>query len=235
MPIANDPNRFSDGTNSIAPGFQAASETDGEPVKQTCFKAQFAISPVIQSLSAIYGSYGSYFNKIYKAFSTGNTPLEVNFKAPDIRTEVRSIKGAGNATIKWAGYSEVGEASMSFYNYLSLDTYNLFYLWSLAAGGLILNPANTIEIDTGSARLAPDASSTYGGNGLGGVNYKTNVVVSQYYTTGTGNERAFNKWLLQGVFPASVSINDLNNAGDGDPVMTSVGFSVDLCVPMPLL
>lgn len=217
------------GNVNLIASLGANNETDYEPVKDTCFKASFNLAQLVPSLAAQNDNYKNYLTKIAAQLSTSQGPFEVNFKPPEINSEVRTIKGQGNASIRYSGWTEYGPATMSFYNYLTQDTYSLFYMWAAAAGGLLLTNNSNVSVDvrTSGARFVPSGVNP-------AFNYKTNVLVSQYYMSGAKVETAFNVWMLQGVWPSAVSVAALNNAGDGEAVLTSVTFAVDICLPQPI-
>src|SRR4029077_1522866 len=102
--------------------------------------------------------------------------------------------------------------------------------WASITGALYLQHQDT-QIQSGAppgALPVPDFAADQSGGG-----YKVNGTVSTYHTldTAAGDATENNRWILQGIFPVSVSAGDLNHADDGEAILTNVNFSVDLALP----
>jgi len=64
--------------------------------------------------------------------------------------------------------------------------------------------------------------------------YKVNGIISQYYTqsTASGDEVEYARWVLEGMWPASVTTTGFDLSTDqGSMLMTSIEFAVDLALP----
>jgi hypothetical protein len=201
-----------------------------EPIKKNQYRLLLQITNILTVLENQYKEDADYLETI-KTSMVGNLyPIEITFTPPTIQVETRRTKGTGNVEVKYGGWVTYGDAQATFHNFIGLDTYKFFYRWAAMAGALFMQRNNdVIQIVSPTAALpvpdlAPDATS-------GG--YKVNATVSTYHTldTSVGDETENARWILQGVFPTSVSPGDYNHADDGEPVLTTVNFSVDMALP----
>jgi hypothetical protein len=200
-----------------------------EPVKKNQYRLLLQISNLIGVLRNQFGEDSGYLQTIKTAMTGNAYPIEISFTPPAIQVEQRKVRGKGNVETKYGGYINYGNAEATFHNFIDLDTYKFFYRWASISGGLYLQHADTqIQNNWATQPLSvPDfAADSYGG-------YKVNGTVSTYHTndTAVGDETKNNCWILQGIFPATVSAGDFNHADDGEAVLTNVSFSIDLALP----
>lgn len=222
---------FIDSTNVIL----SSGSRGYEPIKKNYFKAFFNIQELVGRLDP-QGAASAYYAKIKSALTHSTVlPLEVKFVPPTVSTETEHIY-INNQCFNYAGWVSFGPAQMSFYNWIQLDTYHLFYIWAMMCGGITVNET---EFPTVSNSVQPLLADYQESGSMGG--YKTNVVVGQFVTENTlsGNsitttETAINQWNLVGCYPQSVAVDELDNTNDGDFVLTNVSFNVDLCTPFLL-
>lgn len=233
----------------VAKGGVTSTSQIVEPVKQNCFRLRIWCQSLLATLQAQFPGDNTYLSTIVAAMVGDTLPLDVSFTAPDITVEPREIRGRGNLEVKYGGWTRFGSASVQYYNFLNPDTYKFFYRWATLPGALnLVRNGDSWQANTPSSALL---TADGGGSSLGG--YKVNGTVSQYYvstttataaasaaTTSAGinfsnatneTETEFNRWILQGIWPSSVGTSELNNAGEGDPVYTTVSFTADICMP----
>jgi hypothetical protein len=201
-----------------------------EPIKKNQYRLLLQVTNLIGVLNAQFGEDNGYLQTI-KASMVGNVfPIEISFVPPAITVEQRKVRGKGNVEVKYAGYINYGDATATFHNFIDLDTYKFFYRWASITGALFLQHQDTaIQIGTPFGALpVPDFAADQASGG-----YKVNGTVSTYHTldTSAGDNTENNRWILQGIFPTSVSAGDLNHADDGEAILTNVNFSVDLALP----
>jgi hypothetical protein len=208
----------------------ATASTLIEPIKKNQYRLLLQVTNLIGVLNTQFSGDSDYLTTI-KASMVGNVfPIEISFTPPAIQVEQRKIRGKGNVEVKYGGYINYGDAQATFHNFIDLDTYKFFYRWASITGALFLQ-VNNDQLQSNvptSALPVPDFAADQSGGG-----YKVNATVSTYHTldTSAGDETENNRWILQGVFPTSVSAGDLNHADDGEAILTTVNFSVDLALP----
>jgi hypothetical protein len=201
-----------------------------EPIKKNQYRLLLQITNLISVLKNQFQEDSGYLQTISTAMTGNVYPIEISFTPPALQVEERKIRGKANVEVKYAGYTNYGNAEATFHNFIDLDTYKFFYRWASITGGLYLQRNDDqIQYDLPNQPLpVPDfaADSSSGG-------YKVNGTASTFHTedTAAGDETENNRWILQGVFPTTVSAGDLNHADDGEPILTAVSFSIDLALP----
>lgn len=205
------------------------------------------VDNIIKLINQQFPGDNSWVLTVGNAFQTGIFPLEVSFTPPVVTVETRNIKGKGNAPLNWAGYSTFDPCSCTFNNFVGIDTYKFFYRWATIAAGLLLKresddrltPLNAATNNTGQSTdkiqflPVPDTSSQSPG-------YKVNAVIAQYFNPlqggsdknkQIGDDKQYSRWILQGIWPTSVSTEGFNLEDHGEMIKTNVQFAVDLCLP----
>jgi hypothetical protein len=201
-----------------------------EPIKKNQYRLLLQVTNLLGVLNSQFGEDADYL-EIIKTSMVGNVyPIEVAFTPPAIQVEQRKVRGTGNVEVKYAGYINYGNAEATFYNFIDIDTYKFFYRWAAITGALDLNRRNDeiLNITPKQPLSVPDLAADSAGGG-----YKVNGTLSTYHTldTAVGDETENNRWILQGVFPTNVSAGDYNHADDGETILTTVSFSIDLALP----
>jgi hypothetical protein len=199
-----------------------------EPIKKNQYRLLLQVTNLIEVLGKTFKDDRDYLERIKTSMAGNAYPIEISFTPPSIQVEQRKIKGGGNVEVKYAGYVSYGNSEATFHNFIDLDTYKFFYRWASLAGALSLKRNGDSLDSIGPNRFFPVPD-------IGSVNnaYKVNGTISTYHTenTTTGDETQNSRWILQGVFPASVAATNFDHADDGEPFLTSVSFSVDLALP----
>jgi hypothetical protein len=200
-----------------------------EPIKKNQYRLLLQVTNLIKVLQEIFNDDSGYLQTISTSMVGNVYPIEIIFNPPAIQVEQRKVRGKGNVEVKYGGYVSYGEAQATFHNFIDLDTYKFFYRWASIAGGFYLKRTDDqVQAILASHPMAvPDfAPDSYGG-------YKINGTVSTFHTldTAAGDETENNRWILEGIFPSSVSAGDLSHADDGEAVLTNVNFSIDLALP----
>jgi len=208
-----------------------------EPVKNTGWRLRISVNNLLIVLKGQFPADAVLLQTTGQSLIGDVYPLDVKFTPPDIHNEVRKIKGKGNLTSNYSGWTEWGDVSVEYYNYLGVDTYKFFYRWASLPGAMNLKRNNDIiqsDVLSASAMIVPD---TWAGAGAT-IGYKVNATVDQYAVQNSAGalasenpEVSYNHWVLQGLWPSSVSTTGFDNSGDGDPILTSVKFTVDSCLP----
>lgn len=200
-----------------------------EPVKKNQYRLFLQVNNLLGVLQTQFGQDSAYLQTVATAMTGNVFPIEVSFTPPAIQVEQRKVRGANNVEIKYAGYVSFGNAEATFHNFIDLDTYKFFYRWASMAGGLYLQRTNNQLLS--SVSPGPLPVPDFATDGFGG--YKVNATVSSYHNEDTSDdiETENNRWILQGVFPTSVSSGDFSHADDGEQVLTNVSFSIDLTLP----
>jgi hypothetical protein len=220
-------------TDLIAPGASHKDPQGGskfiEPVKRNNARLRITTGNLLKVLKAQFQQDEAYLETIGKALEGDVYPLDVTFTPPAISTETRRFYGLNNITVNYGGYTSFGACSCSFNNFIGADTYRFFYRWALLPGAITLQQNDTtIEpVEPPGALPLPDLSSLQSG-------YKVNGTISQYYTSWPldGDEVEYHKWILQGLWPSSVTTTGFDLGSDfGSMVQTSVEFTVDLALP----
>jgi len=213
-------------TNLIA---QANSDKFIEPVKRNNARLRITTGNLLKILKDQFKDDSGYLETIGKALQGDVYPLDVSFSPPAITTEARKHIGIYNTPVSYGGYTSFGSCACSFNNFIGADTYRFFYRWALLPGAISIQQNDTtIEpVEPKKAFPLPDLSS-------GNYGYKVNGTISQYYTQNTlvGDEVEYAKWILQGMWPSSVSTSGFDLGGDqGSMLQTTVEFTVDMALP----
>lgn len=149
-------------------------------------------------------------------------PFEVDFRPPEISTEVRSTRRA-NRMVNYAGWAQYTSATMTLNNFIDSPIHTFFQAWASSCGGVVL-PKALRHRDL--ANFMPEdmevmsSATTYP---IGAKAYKANAVVDKWGPNGT----IVGRWVLTGVWPSRIQVDDWNNAGMGESIKTRVDFSVD--------
>ena len=200
-----------------------------EPIKKNAYRLYLYVTDLISVLRVQFPDDRDYLETIKVSLSNNAYPIEISFTPPAIQIEQRKIRGGANVEVKYAGWVSYGNAEATFHNWIDLDTYQFFYRWASLAGALPLFRSNdTLRSAYASIPLpVPDINA----DSKAGA-YKVNGSVSSFYNWATeGDEIESGHWVLQGIFPTSVSAADFNHADDGESLLTTVSFSVDLALP----
>jgi hypothetical protein len=201
-----------------------------EPVKRCNARLRIVTGNLLHLLKARFNDDAGYLETIGKALAGDVYPLDVTFTPPTVSTETRKTIGLNNITVNYGGYTTFGPASCSFNNFIGADTYKFFYRWGLLPGALTLQ-LNDTAIET-SEPWGPLPLPDLSGQNSG---YKVTGTISQYYTYNPsfGDEVEYVRWVLQGMWPSSVTTTGFDLGGDqGSMVLTNVEFTVDLCMPI---
>jgi hypothetical protein len=207
----------------------AGADTLIEPIKKNQYRLYLQVGNLIGVLKSYFPEDNDYLVSIGAALTGNVYPIEIAFTPPSIQVEERKTKGTGNVEVRYAGYVTYGNAEATFHNFIDLDSYKFFYRWAALAGGLALVCQNDQILGTIPTRPLPVADFSPDNS----TGYKINATVSTFHTRdpAVGDETENNHWVLQGVFPTAVSPGDLNHADDGEPILTTVSFAVDLALP----
>jgi hypothetical protein len=201
-----------------------------EPVKRNNARLRITTGNLVPLLQTQFPNDAGYLTTIGKALAGDVYPLDVSFTPPAISTEARKTVGLNNITVNYGGYTTFGPCSCVFNNFIGADTYKFFYRWALLPGALLISSTGSaLEPVQGTAPLPlPDLSNSNNG-------YKVTGRISQYYTASTaaGDETEYAAWILQGMWPSSVTTTGFDLGGDyGSMVLTNVEFTVDLALPI---
>jgi hypothetical protein len=202
-----------------------------EPVKRNNARLRITTGNLVKVLQSQFPDDTGYLTAIGKALAGDVYPLDVSFTPPSISTETRKTIGINNIPVNYGGYTTFGPCSCVFNNFIAADTFKFFYRWGLLPGGIRLNSTGTAldPVAPSAALPLPDLSGALN-NG-----YKVNGIISQYYTynTAAGDETEYGTWILQGMWPSSVTTTGFDLGNDyGSMVLTNVEFTVDLALPV---
>jgi hypothetical protein len=152
-------------------------------------------------------------------------PFEVEFSPPNLSTETRTVR-RGNTNIKYAGFTDIGECSMSFNNFVESRLALFLRHWYQMSAGIARAPQSAGAMLPGKnqfiSRVAPAL-------------YKVNGFLYQYGHQSNSNDLQTlvvrRVYELYGVYISTLTTGAVDNSDDGGMQDLKVQFAVDYFQP----